>query len=91
MIEVTGPSSKCPECLMDYFFGYFKCSGCGNEYEGWGPKRYIFVGKDNFKIPQYSLVFCLKWGKRRHVLVEYKGEKIRTMGTLLRKIKEDKK
>ena len=35
-VEVTGPKSRCPECLMDFsIFMKEKCSGCGNDYEGW--------------------------------------------------------
>lgn len=54
-------------------------------------RRYRFVGRYNqfgghYKIPHGSVVKLLYWGKKRHVLVEYNGEKIRTMGTLLRRL-----
>lgn len=34
-VTVNGPKSLCPECLMDFMMTYKKCSGCGNDYEGW--------------------------------------------------------
>lgn len=39
VIEVTGPPSKCPECLVDFLLEKAKCSGCGNTYEGWEMKE----------------------------------------------------
>lgn len=54
-------------------------------------KRYRFVGRFNkyggsYKIPYGAEVKLIAWRKNRHVLIEYNGETIKTMGNLLRKL-----
>ncbi len=51
---------------------------------------YLFMNKKGiYRIPHNAKVKLLFWGKHRHCLIEYNGERIRTMGNLLRKIKGD--
>jgi len=44
MIKVSGPPSKCPECMVDFVLGKAKCSGCGNDYEGWSKGEVVDDG-----------------------------------------------
>ena len=49
-------------------------------------RYYYFMNRRGiYKIPHNARVRLIAWKRHRHVLIEYNGEEIRSMGTLLRK------